>query len=56
MFDWLKNTRSDGQPNSEARSILRWLKGSFVERCAIVGLMMAIEADEVAAERRSLTG
>jgi hypothetical protein len=52
---WLKKRLNRQSREQRSKEHFSAAEGSFVERCAIVGLMMAIEADEVAEERRPLT-
>jgi hypothetical protein len=54
MFKWLKARFARRSAEKRGREIFAAAEGSYVERCSIVGLMMAIEADEIAEQRGKL--
>jgi hypothetical protein len=48
MLNWIKQLFARPSPQARAAEIFAAAEGSEFERCAIVGLMTAIEADELA--------
>jgi hypothetical protein len=54
MFGWLKDRLARRANEKRGREIFDQAEGSDVERIAIVGLMMALEADRVVEVRKKL--
>jgi hypothetical protein len=54
MFAWLKKRLNRQSREQRSKEHFDKAEGSYVERAAIVGLMMAVEAEEVAVERQPL--
>jgi hypothetical protein len=55
VFSWIRKLLSPRATTKNAEDHYAVAEGSKVERCAIAGLMVALESDEVAAERKQLT-
>ncbi len=54
MFTWLKQRFARRTAEQRGREHFAAAEGSYVERCCIVGLMIAIEAEEIAKQREKL--
>ena len=48
MFTWLKERLARREDEKRFKEHFAAIEGSFIERGSVAGLMMAIEADEVA--------
>ena len=55
MFAWLKQRLARRRAEQRGREIFSAAQGSYVERCAIVALLTAIEAEDIGKQREKMS-